>query len=84
VRRRKPHCWSDEGVFNIEGDCYAKLAEGHLVAGAKRVIISAPAKNEDITIVMGVNHEKVRRYPTKYQIYGLRLPQRMARFLVSD
>src|SRR5207302_4064118 len=31
---------------------------GHLVAGAKKVIISAPAKNEDITIVMGVNHEK--------------------------
>src|SRR4029077_20713531 len=36
----------------------AKMAKGHLVAGAKKVIISAPAKNEDITIVMGVNHEK--------------------------
>src|ERR1700730_18089141 len=35
-----------------------KMAKGHLVAGAKKVIISAPAKNEDITIVMGVNHEK--------------------------
>jgi glyceraldehyde 3-phosphate dehydrogenase len=33
-------------------------AKGHLTAGAKKVIISAPAKNEDITIVMGVNHEK--------------------------
>jgi glyceraldehyde 3-phosphate dehydrogenase len=33
-------------------------AKGHLTAGAKRVIISAPAKNEDITVVMGVNHEK--------------------------
>ena len=33
-------------------------AEGHLAAGAKRVVISAPAKNEDITICMGVNHEK--------------------------
>jgi glyceraldehyde 3-phosphate dehydrogenase len=33
-------------------------AKGHLVAGAKKVIISAPAKNEDITVVMGVNHEK--------------------------
>jgi len=33
-------------------------AKGHLDAGAKRVIISAPAKNEDITVVMGVNHEK--------------------------
>jgi glyceraldehyde 3-phosphate dehydrogenase len=33
-------------------------AKGHLAAGAKKVMISAPAKNEDITIVMGVNHEK--------------------------
>src|SRR5258707_751495 len=33
-------------------------AKGHITAGAKKVIISAPAKNEDITIVMGVNHEK--------------------------
>ena len=32
-------------------------AEKHLKAGAKKVIISAPAKNEDITVVMGVNHE---------------------------
>jgi glyceraldehyde 3-phosphate dehydrogenase len=34
------------------------VAKGHLEAGAKKVIISAPAKNEDITVVMGVNHEK--------------------------
>ncbi len=33
-------------------------AAGHLTAGAKKVIISAPGKDEDITIVMGVNHEK--------------------------
>jgi len=33
-------------------------AKGHLAAGAKKVIISAPARGEDITIVMGVNHEK--------------------------
>jgi glyceraldehyde 3-phosphate dehydrogenase len=33
-------------------------AKGHIAAGAKKVIISAPAKNDDITIVMGVNHEK--------------------------
>ncbi|MBS4190369.1 type I glyceraldehyde-3-phosphate dehydrogenase [Bacillus sp. FJAT-49705] len=33
-------------------------AAKHLEAGAKKVIISAPASNEDITIVMGVNHEK--------------------------
>src|SRR3954471_13178568 len=36
----------------------ADKARGHLAAGAKKVIISAPAKGEDITIVMGVNHEK--------------------------
>ena len=36
----------------------AEKAKGHITAGAKKVIISAPAKNEDITIVMGVNHEK--------------------------
>ncbi len=33
-------------------------AKGHLAAGAKKVIISAPGKNEDITVVVGVNHEK--------------------------
>ncbi len=32
-------------------------AAKHIAAGAKKVIISAPAKNPDITIVMGVNHE---------------------------
>ena len=36
----------------------AEKAKGHLTAGAKKVIISAPAKNEDVTIVMGVNHDK--------------------------
>src|SRR4051812_34100808 len=36
----------------------AEKAKGHLAAGAKKVMISAPAKNEDITVVMGVNHEK--------------------------
>src|SRR6266540_2318720 len=44
----------------------AEKAKGHLLAGAKKVIISAPAKNEDITIVMGVNHEKYD--PTRHQI----------------
>jgi len=33
-------------------------AAGHITAGAKKVIISAPAKNEDLTICMGVNHDK--------------------------
>jgi glyceraldehyde 3-phosphate dehydrogenase len=31
---------------------------GHLLAGARKVVISAPAKGEDITLVMGVNHDK--------------------------
>ncbi len=44
----------------------AEKAKGHLAAGAKKVIISAPAKNEDITVVMGVNHEKYD--PAKHQI----------------
>jgi glyceraldehyde 3-phosphate dehydrogenase len=33
-------------------------AEGHITAGAKKVIISAPGKNEDITVVLGVNADK--------------------------
>ena len=37
------------------------LATKHLTAGAKKVIISAPAKDEDITIVLGVNHEKYNK-----------------------
>src|SRR5262245_41886091 len=44
----------------------AEKAKGHLIAGAKKVVISAPAKNEDITLVMGVNHEKYD--PAKHQI----------------
>lgn len=41
-------------------------ATKHLTAGAKKVIISAPAKNEDITIVMGVNEDKY--LPEKHRI----------------
>jgi glyceraldehyde 3-phosphate dehydrogenase len=36
----------------------ADKAKGHLEAGAKRVLITAPAKDEDITVCIGVNHEK--------------------------
>ena len=36
----------------------ADKAKGHLTAGAKKVIISAPAKGEDLTVVMGVNDDK--------------------------
>jgi glyceraldehyde 3-phosphate dehydrogenase len=41
-------------------------AKGHLDAGAKKVVITAPAKNEDLTLVMGVNHDKYD--PTKHKI----------------
>ncbi len=41
-------------------------AEGHLTSGAKKVIISAPAKNEDITICMGVNDGKYE--PSRHSI----------------
>jgi glyceraldehyde 3-phosphate dehydrogenase len=44
----------------------AEKAKGHLAAGAKKVIISAPAKNEDITVVVGVNHDKYD--PAKHSI----------------
>src|SRR5205807_1503182 len=44
----------------------AAKAKGHLDAGAKKVIISAPAKEEDITVVMGVNHDKYD--PAKHHI----------------
>src|SRR5215212_10369867 len=36
----------------------AKKAAAHIDAGARKVIISAPARNEDITIVLGVNQER--------------------------
>jgi glyceraldehyde 3-phosphate dehydrogenase len=44
----------------------AEKAKGHIAAGAKKVIISAPAKGEDITLVMGVNDEKYD--PAKHAI----------------
>ncbi|HMX45577.1 MAG TPA: glyceraldehyde 3-phosphate dehydrogenase NAD-binding domain-containing protein, partial [Candidatus Obscuribacter sp.] len=44
----------------------AEKAKAHVKAGAKKVLISAPAKNEDITIVLGVNHENYD--PDKHHI----------------
>ena len=53
--------WGDLGVdVVVESTGFftdATKAKAHVEAGAKKVIISAPASNEDITIVMGVNHE---------------------------
>ena len=54
--------WKELGI-DIALECTglftsSEKAGGHLTAGAKKVIISAPAKGEDITVCMGVNHEK--------------------------
>lgn len=46
------------GLFTDAAKDNPRSAYGHITAGAKKVIISAPAKNEDITIVMGVNEGK--------------------------
>src|SRR5207253_5533499 len=62
--------WKDLGVELVlestgrftDRDAAAK----HLTAGAKKVVISAPAKREDSTIVMGVNHRKYD--PAKHHI----------------
>jgi len=62
--------WKDLGVDVViestglftDRDAAAK----HITAGAKRVVITAPAKGPDITVVMGVNHEKYD--PAKHQI----------------
>jgi glyceraldehyde 3-phosphate dehydrogenase len=54
--------WKDLGVdivFEGTGRFTDRAAAAkHLDGGARKVIITAPAKNEDITVVMGVNHEK--------------------------
>ncbi len=54
--------WKDlevDIVFEATGRfTNAEIASAHLDAGAKKVIITAPAKNEDITIVLGVNQDK--------------------------
>jgi glyceraldehyde 3-phosphate dehydrogenase len=53
--------WADLGVdIVIESTGIftdAEKAKAHIAAGAKKVLISAPAKNEDITIVLGVNDQ---------------------------
>ncbi len=62
--------WGSEGVDLViestgrftDGD----KARGHLTGGAKKVIISAPAKGEDITVVLGVNEEGYD--PARHQI----------------
>lgn len=76
----KIHCFSESDPKNIKWKDYdvdvvvestgrfrsAKEAEVHRQNGAKKVIITAPAKEEDITIVMGVNQDKYD--PKKHNI----------------
>lgn len=54
--------WKDLGVdIVIESTgrfTDAEKAKGHLAGGAKKVVISAPAKGEDITVCMGINEDK--------------------------
>lgn len=62
--------WGEQGVdLVIESTGFftdANVAKKHIEAGAKKVLITAPAKNEDITIVMGVNDDKYD--PAKHNI----------------
>ncbi|GAA4793372.1 type I glyceraldehyde-3-phosphate dehydrogenase [Corynebacterium canis] len=62
--------WGELGVdIVVESTGFftdAEAAKAHLEAGAKKVIISAPAKNEDATFVVGVNHTEYD--PEKHNI----------------
>lgn len=62
--------WADLGVdIVVESTGLftdANKAKAHIEAGAKKVIISAPAKNEDVTLVLGVNNESYD--PVKHNI----------------
>ena len=57
--------WKDLGVdiaLECTGIFTAKdKASAHLAAGAKRVLISAPGENSDLTVVYGVNHDKLSK-----------------------
>lgn len=62
--------WDDEGVDIVIESTGLFLtgpkAAAHLAGGARKVIITAPAKEEDLTVVMGVNHKSYR--PQKHHI----------------
>src|SRR5437868_8807276 len=57
--------WKDLGI-DITLECTGlftskEKASAHLAAGAKRVLVSAPADNADLTVVYGVNHDKLTK-----------------------
>ena len=57
--------WKDLGV-DIALECTGLFtakdkASAHLTAGAKRVLVSAPGENADLTVVFGVNHDKLTK-----------------------
>jgi glyceraldehyde 3-phosphate dehydrogenase len=60
--------WASLGV-DVALECTGIFTDGekakaHLAAGAKRVLISAPASNVDLTVVYGVNHTKLKKHHT--------------------
>jgi len=70
IKEPKELPWKSQGV-DIVLECTGLFTDkakaiGHVEAGAKKVIISAPAKGQDMTLVMGVNHEQYD--PAKHQI----------------
>lgn len=70
IRDPKELPWKAQGV-DLVLECTGlftdkEKAGAHLTAGAKKVIISAPAKNHDITLVMGVNHDQYD--PAKHHV----------------
>ncbi|MGC8904386.1 type I glyceraldehyde-3-phosphate dehydrogenase [Thermus sp.] len=62
IKEPKEIPWKEAGVEVVVESTgvftEAEKARAHLEAGARKVIITAPAKGEDITIVLGVNHEQ--------------------------
>ena len=72
IAERNPSAlpWKELGV-DVVLECTGRFtersaAEQHLTAGAKRVLISAPAKNPDITLAFGINQDKYD--PSKHKI----------------
>jgi len=72
IREPEKLPWKDLGVETVF-ECTGRFtdrdkAAKHIEAGAKKVIISAPAKNPDITICYGINHDQYD--PAKHHIFS--------------